>query len=54
MENWHHKWEYKVIQGLYLLTENQLNTLGEEGWDLVSHTIEKEEFYGRHYYIFKR
>jgi hypothetical protein len=30
------KWEYKVIRGE--LSEDQLNTLGAEGWELIAVT----------------
>jgi hypothetical protein len=51
------KWEYKTVNDK--LTETQLNSLGEEGWELVSHTaVATSNFLGGsgfgQYYVFKR
>ena len=50
------KWEYKrVIHRLY---EADLDRLGEEGWELISHTVIKYENFwtsdNSEYYVFKR
>ncbi len=51
------KWEYKTSQSK--LTDTELNRLGKEGWELVSHTaVVASHFLGasdfKQYYVFKR
>ena len=40
------RWEYKVADLLYVsISESDLNSLGEEGWELVSICREDGDFY---------
>jgi hypothetical protein len=46
------KFEYKIHQGQ--LTETQLNSLGKEGWKLITHTVAGERGHWIQHYIFIR
>lgn len=52
------KWEYKHVNAK--MSETELNQLGRQGWELVSHTgIATSDFLGgagqfKQYYVFKR
>lgn len=50
------KWEYKRFSRR--LRDSELYSLGEEGWELVSHTVIKYENFwtsdNSEYYVFKR
>ena len=47
------KFQYKTFQSA--LTDEVLNDLGKQGWELVSHTAVMGTFLGGgQYYIFKR
>ena len=48
------QYEYDVIANVYYLTEEFLNALGKEGWELISHTYTGEPIGTRHVYTFKR
>lgn len=48
------KYEYDVIANVYYLKEEFLNTLGKEGWELISHTYTGEPLGTKHVYTFKR
>lgn len=45
------KYEYKSFN--CRLTNDQLNELGAEGWELISHTAVVANSFGQ-YYVFKR
>ena len=45
------KFEYITFQKS--LSDKKLNELGEEGWELVTHTVAIGS-YGNQYYVFKR
>ena len=47
------KWEYMPHYS-FRLSKDQLNELGNDGWELVSHFIFVEPHEDRHEYIFKR
>ena len=46
------KYEYNAISNSTFLGDGLLNRLGEDGWELVSHTYSSDML--THYYIFKR
>jgi hypothetical protein len=46
-------WEFYTKSGEWL-TSHELNKLGNEGWDLISHAIVRDGFITDHYYTFKR
>ncbi len=52
------KFEYITKESDALLLPTQLNDLGNQGWELVSHTVitheEDNTLYYEHYYVFKR
>ena len=41
------KWEYKMVKNI-MMTEDELNRLGREGWELVTYNYDDNR------YIFKR
>jgi len=48
------KYEYKYTAGREPLSEERLNTLGQNGWLLVGYTTTVQGEYFLHYYIFTR
>ena len=46
------KFEYITFQNK--LTEQKLNELGNDGWELVTHSVVIGNGFGTQYYIFKR
>ena len=52
-----YKFQYKTF--IDQLSEKSLNTLGDDGWELVTHTVAVIEYKlgpndMNHYYVFKR
>lgn len=48
------KWEYHQDRGFGPMTDNRMNALGREGWELISITVIKEAFGHAVVHIFKR
>ena len=49
------KWEYKVSVRTAIMKEEELNSLGSEGWELVSWAIAgHDEAADYHYLVLKR
>lgn len=46
------KFEYKTVQAA--MNDSQLNTFGQSGWELISHTAAATNWQFGQYYVFKK